>query len=110
MSPPGGEGGPGGFDINQMLKNPQSMQIMLKLMSNPETKDMFSDPSFMGTLQMIMQNPSMMTALAQKDPRFKKIIDVINAPADPNMPDFANMFAGGPPGAGTGPKKSSKTE
>lgn len=31
----------GGFDINAMLKNPQAMQMMLKLMSNPETKSLF---------------------------------------------------------------------
>ena len=97
----------GGFDINQMLKNPQMMQKMLKLMSNPETKALFEDPSFMSTIQVIMQNPAIAAQLAQTDPRFKKVMDVLSAPDDPNTPDFASMFSCA---AGAPPKKPSKKE
>lgn len=100
----------GGFDINQMLKNPQMMQKMLKLMSNPETKSLFEDPSFMGTLQLVMQNPAMAAQLAQTDPRFKKIMDVLSAPDDPNTPDFASMFSGAAGAAGAAPKPPKKEE
>lgn len=110
----GDEGNMGGFDINAMLKNPQALQMMMKLMSNPETKGLFEDPSFMQTLPALMSNPAALAALAQKDPRIKKVIEVINAPASPNEPDFASMFAGagaGPAGAGfPGSKSSSKME
>jgi len=91
-----------------MLKNPQAMQKILKLMSHPETKELFSDPSFMSTLQLIMQNPSIATTLAQTDPRFKKVFDVLNAPDDPNQPDFASMFSGA--AGASKPSKHSKME
>jgi len=94
-------GGMGGFDINAMLKNPQAMQMMMKLMSNPETKGLFEDPSFMQTLPLLMSNPGALATLAQKDPRIKKIIEVINSPSPAGQPDFASMFGGaGPAGAG----------
>lgn len=105
----GGDDVMDGFDINAMLKNPQAMQKMLKLMSNPETKALFEDPSFMGMLQVIMKNPAMAAQLAQTDPRFKKVMDVLNAPDDPNTPDFASMFAGAG-AAPKPPKKDSKKE
>lgn len=105
------DAGLGGFDINAMLKNPQAMQMMLKLMSHPDTKDLFADPNFMSTAQLLMQNPAAAATLAQTDPRFKKVLDVINSPSDPSQPDFMSMFGGAAgkgagAGAGAGPSAS----
>ncbi len=47
-----------GFDINSMMKNPQALQMMMKLMNHPDTKGLFEDPSFLPIMQMIMQNPN----------------------------------------------------
>lgn len=58
--------------------NQAYLQAMLKLMSHPETKEMFSDPSFMQKLQVIMQNPQMASVLLQQDPRLQKVFDVLN--------------------------------
>lgn len=64
--------------------NQAYLQAMLKLMSNPETKEMFSDPSFMQKLQMIMQNPQMASVLLQQDPRLQKVFDVLSQESSPN--------------------------
>lgn len=104
------DAGLGGFDINAMLKNPQAMQMMLKLMSHPDTKDLFSDPSFMSTAQILMQNPAAAATLAQADPRFKKVLDVINSPNDPGQPDFMNMFNAANKGSGPGASKPKAEE
>lgn len=58
--------------------NQAYLQAMLKLMSHPETKEMFSDPSFMQKLQVIIQNPQMASVLLQQDPRLQKVFDVLN--------------------------------
>lgn len=51
--PAGGAGGPGGpsGDPNAM------MQMYMKLMNHPETKDLMADPTFMPILQTMMTNP-----------------------------------------------------
>ena len=49
------------------------MQMYMKLMNNPETKDLLADPTFMPILQTIMTNP----AEAFKymgDPRVQKLL------------------------------------
>lgn len=69
----------------------------------------------MQTLQVLMSNPAALATLAQKDPRIKKVMEVINSPSPAGEPDFASMFGGAPGGAGPGaapkpPKTSSKME
>lgn len=68
-----------GFEgMNFGGQNPQFQQqylsALMKLMQNPETKDLISDPSFMQKIQLVMQNPAAAQILAQQDPRFKKVI------------------------------------
>lgn len=80
--------------------NPQYLNAMMKLMSNPETKDFISDPSFMQQVQMIMQNPQMAPMLIQNNPKLKKALDVIQSNSGSNF-DFEemmkNMGKGGAP-------------
>lgn len=71
-------GGMGG--MNNVLNNPQALQMLMKLMNDPETKDLMNDPSMFQTLQLAMANPAILTTLAQKDPRIQKILNVISKP------------------------------
>jgi hypothetical protein len=63
------------------------MQALIKLMQNPETKDLIADPTFMQKVQLIMQNP----AIAQHDPKFKKVMEVLSADVPQNF-DFEEMM------------------
>lgn len=54
--------------------NQQYLNALMKLMQNPETKDLISDPSFMQKLQLIMQNPAAAQVLIQQDPKLKKVM------------------------------------
>jgi hypothetical protein len=38
-----------------------------------------SDPTFLPILQQIMQNPQLATLMMDKDPRIKKIFDVLQS-------------------------------
>jgi hypothetical protein len=52
--------------------NQQYLNALIKLMQNPETKDMINDPSFMQKIQLVMQNPAAASVLIQQDPQLKK--------------------------------------
>lgn len=88
--------------------NPQFNQTylnaLLKLMQHPETKDLFQDPSFMGKLQTIMQNPQLASAYMQQDPRLQKVFDVLSQETSPEdienlTKQFQNKFDAGKPKA-----------
>ena len=94
--------------------NPQFNQaylnVLLKLMQHPETKDLFQDPSFMGKLQTIMQNPQLASAYMQQDPRLQKVFDVLQQETSPDdienlTKQFQNKFDAGKPKAQPQPKK-----
>jgi hypothetical protein len=59
--------------------NEQYLGAFMKLMQNPETKDLVSDPSFMQKVQLIMQNPAAAQLVIQQDPRFKKVMEVLSS-------------------------------
>lgn len=79
-------GGMGG--MGNVMNNPQALQLLMKLMNDPETKDILNDPTMFQTLQLAMSNPSILPTLAQKDPRIQKILNVINKPAGPEEKNF----------------------
>ncbi len=69
--------GPGqGQDMNAM------MQMYMKLMTHPETKDIISDPTFMPILQSIMANPTE-AIKHMNDSRVQKIFKVLQENASP---------------------------
>ena len=57
----------------------------MKLLQNPETKDLVSDPSFMQKVQLIMQNPAAAPMIIQQDPRFKKVMEVLTSDTNNNF-------------------------
>jgi len=65
--------------------NQQYLNALMKLMQNPETKDLISDPSFMQKLQLIMQNPAAAQILIQQDPKLKKVMEVLSTDAPSNF-------------------------
>lgn len=58
------------------------MQMYMKLMNHPETKDIISDPTFMPILQSIMTNPTEAFKYMQ-DPRVQKIFKVLQENTSP---------------------------
>lgn len=67
------------------MMNKEYLSAMLKLMSNPETKDFINDPEFMKKVQICMKNPQMAQMMMQSDPKIKKAVEVIatsTAPTD----------------------------
>lgn len=71
--------------------NQQYLGALMKLMQNPETKDLIGDPTFMQKVQLIMQNPAAAQTVIQQDPRFKKVMEVLQADA-PNNFNFEDMM------------------
>jgi hypothetical protein len=57
----------------------------MKLLQNPETKDLVNDPSFMQKVQLIMQNPAVAPMIIQQDPRFKKVMEVLTSDTNNNF-------------------------
>lgn len=53
------------------MMNQQYLGAMMKLISNPETKDFINDPSFMQKVQTILQNPAALSYFSS-DPKIKK--------------------------------------
>ena len=80
------------FDMGNMFSNPQMLQMLMKLMSDPETKDMMNDPSLMQTVQMAMSQPALLQTLAQKDPRIQKIINVMSKPQSAEEKNFEDIM------------------
>lgn len=83
------------FDMGGMgniMNNPQALQMLMKLMNDPETKDLMNDPSMFQTLQLAMANPAILTQLAQKDPRIQKILNVISKPASAEEKNFEDIL------------------
>lgn len=71
--------------------NQQYLGALMKLMQNPETKDLIGDPTFMQKVQLIMQNPAAAQTVIQQDPRFKKVMEVLQADAPSNF-NFEDMM------------------
>lgn len=78
--------------MGNMMNNPQALNLLMKLMNDPETKDILNDPTMFQTLQLAMSNPSILPALAQKDPRIQKILNVINKPSSPDQQNFEDIL------------------
>jgi hypothetical protein len=67
----------------------------------------------MANVPAIMQDPSIIATLAKEDPRYKKIIEVLNTSGISGVPDLTHLLgaiSGGKPTAGTASNKSSKVE
>ena len=79
--------------------NQQYLGALMKLMQNPETKDLIGDPSFMQKVQLIMQNPAAAQIVIQQDPRFKKVMEVLSSDAPSNF-NFEEMMKNMGKGAG----------
>lgn len=77
--PPGGGFNFGGQGGQGPEMNQQYLSALMKLMSNPETKDFMNDPGFMQQVQMIMQNPQAAPMLIQNNPKLKKAFDVLQS-------------------------------
>jgi len=65
--------------------NQQYLNALMKLMQNPETKDLIGDPTFMQKVQLIMQNPAAAQTVIQQDPRFKKVMEVLSTDVPSNF-------------------------
>ena len=78
--------------MGNMMNNPQALQMLMKLMNDPETKDLMSDPSMFQTLQLAMANPAILTQLAQKDPRIQKVLNVISKPPSAEEKNFEDIL------------------
>lgn len=74
------------------MMNQQYMQGLMKLISNPETKDYIQDPEFMKKVQMIMQNPASLQYFSS-DPKIKKAFEVISSSSSADF-DFENLMKG----------------
>ena len=86
------------------MMNQAYLQGMMKLISNPETKDFIQDPEFMQKVQMIMQNPAAFQYYSS-DPKIKKAFEVISSDIPADF-DFENLMKGKNPGANEpAPKK-----
>ena len=73
---PGGAGA--GADTNAM------MQMYMKLLNHPETKDIMSDPTFLPILQSVMSNPQEMFK-HMGDPRVQKVMKVLQESVSPQQ-------------------------
>jgi hypothetical protein len=71
--------------------NQQYLGALMKLMQNPETKDLINDPSFMQKIQLLFQNPAAAQVLLKQDPRFKKVVEVLKSDAPSNF-NFEDMM------------------
>ena len=78
------------------MMNQAYLQGMMKLISNPETKDFIQDPEFMQKVQMIMQNPASFQYFSS-DPKIKKAFEVISSDIPADF-DFENLMKGKNPG------------
>ena len=58
------------------------MQMYMKLMNHPETKDIMADPTFFPILQNIMSNPQEMFK-HMGDPRVQKVLKVLQESISP---------------------------
>ncbi|XP_075238952.1 stress-induced-phosphoprotein 1-like [Convolutriloba macropyga] len=54
-----------------------SPEAIMKLRSDPRTREYLNDPSFLQMLSMAQSNPQLMTSLMQSDPRFMTALGVI---------------------------------
>lgn len=81
----------GNFGGQNQQFNQQYLGALMKLMQNPETKDLISDPSFMQKVQLIMQNPAAAQIVIQQDPRFKKVMEVLSSDVSSNF-NFEEMM------------------
>ena len=95
-----GQGQPA--DMNAM------MQLYMKLMNHPETKDLLADPSFAPILSSIMSNPTEAFKHMQ-DPRVQKVLKVLQENVSPDemqkAQQFMNKTGAGAAGSGAAPKQ-----
>lgn len=71
------------------------LTTMIKLMSNPETKEFINDANFMKTVTACMKNPQLYNTMKDYDPRIKKAFEVISSEKGPkDLDDLKNLFAG----------------
>ncbi|KAI0020780.1 hypothetical protein F4780DRAFT_770559 [Xylariomycetidae sp. FL0641] len=89
-------GGDPAAGIGQMFNDPN---LMTKLMQNPKTSGYFADPSFIGKIQAIQQNPQNAQDIFS-DPRMFQVLGVAMG-VDMEMRDPSEM----PAGAGSGAKE-----
>jgi len=52
-------------------------EALMKLRSDPRTREYLNDPSFLQMLNMVQSNPQLMMSLVQSDPRFMTAFSVI---------------------------------
>jgi stress-induced-phosphoprotein 1 len=67
------------------------MQTYMKLLNNPETKELMSDPTFLPILQAIMSNPTEAFKY-MGDPRVQKILQVLQGSMSPAQAQQAEEF------------------
>merc|ERR1711976_971005 len=100
---PGGMGGmTGGMGGNQGAAGMQQ-QILMKLLSNPETAAYFQDPDFMAKFGEIQKNPANIQKY-MSDPKIRKAFQVITEGAGMFNPGDSKMSEEEPP------KQAPKTE
>jgi len=84
----GNSGGPGGFDLGSLLKNPAMQQMAQKMMSDPnamsQMQGMMQNPDFMSNVSNMMGGSNMadlMGQMGKQDPEsFAKIQEVLSDP------------------------------
>ena len=100
---PQGGAFPGPQGDNPMM-NQAYLQGLMKLVANPETKDMINDPAFMKKIQQCMQNPSLIPMMTQQDPQIAKAWQVISQDMPQNF-DIEQLLKGMNMGGGEEPAK-----
>lgn len=67
--------------LANLFNNPANMQ---KLANNPGTKHLLTDPNFMNKMNMVRQNPNLLTSMMQ-DPQMMQAFSVMLGLGDMNM-------------------------
>lgn len=86
-------GGMGGFGGGMPGQN-QQQQMLMQLLSNPETAGLFQDPAFMAKFQDVQSNPANLTKYLN-DPDVMKVLSALSGGGAGGMGGMAGMFGGG---------------
>ena len=80
--------------------NQQQQQLLMKLLTNPETAEFFKDKDFIAKLQLLQTNPMQAMQEAKKDPRLAKVFEVLmgEMKGKPGMPGGPGGMPGRPGG------------
>lgn len=81
----GGMGGMGGQNMQQ--------QLLMQLLSNPQTAKMFQDPSFMAKFQDVQSNPGNIMKY-MNDPQFMQVFQALYGGGGAGAPNFGGFNAG----------------